>query len=69
MACIGLGLSGGRDAGALDRIGGRPADYHARVAEAFLRYAAEDPARFAVIAASGAPEDVHARVLAAVDAA
>ena len=58
-----------RDAGVLDRIGGRAAAYHARVAEAFLRFAAEDPARFAVIAANGAPEDVHARVLAAVAAA
>lgn len=58
-----------RDAGALDRIGGRAADYHARVAAAFLRFAAEDSARFAVIAASGAPEEVHARVLSAVDAA
>lgn len=55
-----------RDAGALDRIGGRAAEYHARVAAAFLRYAAEDPARFAVIAAEGAPEAVHARVLAAI---
>jgi dTMP kinase len=55
-----------RDAGALDRIGGRSADYHARVAEAFLRFAAEDPARFAVIEAGGGPEDVHRRVLAAV---
>lgn len=55
-----------RDAGALDRIGGRAAEYHARVAAAFLRYAAEDPARFAVIAADGAPEAVHARVLAAI---
>ena len=58
-----------RDQGALDRIGGRAADYHARVAAAFLRYAAEDPARFAVIAAEGAPEAVHARVLAAIGAA
>jgi dTMP kinase len=58
-----------RDEGALDRIGGRAADYHARVAAAFLRYAAEDPARFAVIAAEGAPEAVHARVLAAIGAA
>ncbi|MFM9934678.1 MAG: dTMP kinase [Novosphingobium sp.] len=58
-----------RDAGVLDRIGGRAADYHARVAAAFLRFAAEERARFAVIAASGAPEDVHARVLAEVDAA
>lgn len=58
-----------RDAGVLDRIGGREFGYHARVAKAFLRFAAEDPARFAVIAASGAPDDVHARVLAAVGAA
>ena len=58
-----------RDSGANDRIGGRSADYHGRVAQAFLRFAAEDPARFAVIAATGAPEAVHARVLAAVAAA
>ncbi len=55
-----------RDAGGLDRIGGRPADYHARVAAAFLRYAAAEPERFALIAADGTPEAVHARVLAAV---
>ena len=56
-----------RDAGALDRIGGRAADYHARVAAAFQRYAAAEPGRFAVVAAEGAPGAVHARVLAAVD--
>lgn len=56
-----------RDAGALDRIGGRAADYHARVAAAFERYAEAEPERFAVIAAEGAPDEVHARVLAAVD--
>ncbi|WP_421838269.1 dTMP kinase [Novosphingobium sp.] len=56
-----------RDAGALDRIGGRAADYHARVADAFRRYAEAEPERFALIAANGAPEAVHARVLAAVD--
>ncbi len=56
-----------RDAGMLDRIGGRAADYHARVADAFSRYAEAEPERFAVIAAEGAPETVHARVLAAVD--
>ena len=57
----------GRDAGVLDRIGGRAADYHARVAAAFLRYAQAEPERFAVVAADGAPQDVHARVLAAVE--
>lgn len=56
-----------RDAGALDRIGGRAADYHARVAAAFLRYAEAEPERFALVAADGAPEVVQARVLAAVD--
>ncbi len=56
-----------RDAGVLDRIGGRTADYHARVAAAFRRYAEAEPERFAVVAADGAPNEVHARVLAAVD--
>jgi len=56
-----------RDAGTLDRIGGRDEDYHARVAAAFGAFAEAEPERFAVIAATGAPDDVHARVLAAVD--
>ncbi|MEI6643776.1 MAG: dTMP kinase [Novosphingobium sp.] len=58
-----------RDAGALDRIGGRAADYHARVAAAFRHFAEAEPERFAVIAADGGPEAVHARVLAAVEGA
>lgn len=56
-----------RDAGAMDRIGGRTEDYHARVAAAFRRFAEAEPERFAVIAANGAPDEVHVRVLAAVD--
>ncbi|KPF81969.1 dTMP kinase [Novosphingobium sp. AAP93] len=56
-----------RDAGAMDRIGGRAEDYHARVAAAFRRFAEAEPERFAVIAANGVPDEVHARVLAAVD--
>lgn len=56
-----------RDAGAMDRIGGRAEDYHARVAAAFRRFAEAEPERFAVIAAEGAPDEVHVRVLAAVD--
>lgn len=56
-----------RDAGALDRIGGRDEDYHARVAAAFQCFAEAERERFAVIAATGAPDEVHARVLAAVD--
>lgn len=56
-----------RDAGEMDRIGGRTEDYHARVAAAFRRFAEAEPERFAVIAANGAPDEVHVRVLAAVD--
>lgn len=55
-----------RDAGRADAIGGRGARYHAKVAEAFHTFAAADPAAFSVINGEGAPEDVHARVLAAI---
>jgi len=57
-----------RDRGVSDRIGGRDVAYHARVAMAFRRIAAADPARFAVVEAGGSPDAVHARVLAAVGA-
>jgi dTMP kinase len=56
-----------RDAGQSDRIGGREDAYHARVAEAFERFAAESPERFARIDAAGAPDDVHSRVMAALE--
>lgn len=52
-----------RDGGFGDRIESRGRDYHARVAEAFRGFAAQDPARFAVIDAEGSPETVHARIL------
>ncbi|QIG52923.1 dTMP kinase [Altererythrobacter sp. BO-6] len=55
-----------RDGDTSDAIGGRDAAYHRAVAEAFRRYAAEDPQGFAVIDASGTPDEVHARVLAAL---
>ncbi len=57
-----------RDQGLSDRIGGRDAAYHARVAAAFRGFASAEPDRFAVVDADGAPEAVHARVLAALDA-
>ncbi|MFN4112306.1 MAG: dTMP kinase [Sphingomonadaceae bacterium] len=53
-----------RDGGASDAIGGRDADYHARVADAFRALAAADPEGFRVIDGSGLPEQVHNRVLA-----
>ena len=57
-----------RDRGHSDRIGGRDAAYHARVAAAFRGYADAEPDRFALVDAAGTPERVHARVIAAIDA-
>lgn len=55
-----------RDAGATDRIGGRDAAYHARVARAFEAFAEAQPDRFARIDGNGTPEETHARILAAL---
>jgi dTMP kinase len=57
-----------RDGDAADRIGGRPADFHARVAAAFDRFATAEPHRFARIDGNGDPEATHARVLAVLEA-
>ena len=51
---------------AADAIEGRPADYHRAVAAAFRALAEEDAQGFARIDALGAPQDVHARILAAL---
>ncbi len=56
-----------RDAGISDRIGGRDAEYHAKVAAAFSRIAEEEPARFARIDGTGTPDTIHQRVMQAVD--
>lgn len=55
-----------RDQGQADRIGGRGADYHARVAAAFAAFAEAEPARFARIDGNGDPQATHAAVLAAL---
>jgi dTMP kinase len=55
-----------RDGGESDRIGGREAEFHARVAEAFRRIAAATPERFVRIDGSGAPETTHDAILAVV---
>jgi len=55
-----------RDGDAADRIGGRGADYHARVAAAFRAFAEAEPGRFAVVDAEGSPDEVHGRVMAAL---
>lgn len=55
-----------RDIAGTDRIGGRPAEFHARVAAAFDRFAAAEPGRFARINGNGTPEETHAAILAAI---
>ena len=56
-----------RDAGSSDRIAGRDAGYHARVAQAFDTFASQEPHRFARIDGNGSPEQTHAAIMAAVD--
>lgn len=56
-----------RDRGTSDAIGSRPQAYHARVAEAFAAFAAQEPARFAVIEGDGDPDDVQAALLEAIE--
>jgi dTMP kinase len=55
-----------RDAGGGDRIGSRSSEYHVRVAASFRSVAMEEPDRFRIIDASGAPEAVTERVLDAL---
>jgi len=55
-----------RDDGAADRIGGRQADFHRHVADAFRRFATDEPERFRVIAAEGSIETVQQRLLDAL---
>lgn len=55
-----------RDAGRPDRIGGREADFHARVAEAFREIARDDPERVRLVDASGSEDQVTDRLLAGI---
>ncbi|MXO72162.1 dTMP kinase [Alteraurantiacibacter buctensis] len=57
-----------RDAEGSDRIGGRDADFHAKVARRFAAIAATEPERVAVIDGNGSAQTVHVAVLAAVRA-
>jgi dTMP kinase len=56
-----------RDTGGADLIGGRDADYHRAVADAFARLAAEEPNRYRVIDASGPAGEVTERLLGALE--
>ena len=53
-------------AGVVDAIGGRDDAYHAEVNAAFRRFAGEETGRFALLEGDGAIDDVHRKVLAAV---
>lgn len=55
-----------RDGGAGDRIGGRGRAFHNAVARAFAGHAAAEPDRVCLIDASGAAEDVTARLMDAI---
>ncbi|MEM6856261.1 MAG: dTMP kinase [Pseudomonadota bacterium] len=52
-----------RDGGVSDAIGGRGAEYHARVAAAFEALAKANPDSFAIVDGNAAPEAVHEAVL------
>ncbi|WP_395333100.1 dTMP kinase [Novosphingobium sp. BL-8H] len=56
-----------RDVDGTDRIGGREAAYHARVADAFARFADAEPARFARIDGNGTPEETAGLAMAALE--
>jgi dTMP kinase len=55
-----------RDRDQLDRIGGRPREYHHKVETAFRLIAAEEPERVRLIDASGGREEVTQRLLEAI---
>lgn len=55
-----------RDNGLSDRIGGRDAEFHARVRRAFQSLAATEPSRVRVIDAAGEADDVTGRMIAAI---
>ena len=56
-----------RDVAGADRFGARNDDYHARINVAFEQLAEQEPGRYRVVDADGAPADVTARLLAALE--
>lgn len=55
-----------RDAGHSDRMGAKPADYHARLATRFAAMAAAEPMRWRTIDADGPSDAVTARLFVAL---
>lgn len=56
-----------RDLGNSDRIGGRPAEYHAQVSAAFAHFAQSEPGRFVHVEGDGTPEATHKLVMQAIE--
>jgi dTMP kinase len=56
-----------RTGGARDRIEAAGAEFHARVAQGFLDQAADEPETWVVVDGTGTVDEVHERVLDAVD--
>jgi dTMP kinase len=56
-----------RDGDDADRIGGRDPAFHTAVADAFARFARQEPARVRLLDAEGEAEAVTARLLAALE--
>ena len=56
-----------RDVDGADRFGARDTGYHAAIAAAFDQLAAEEPDRYRTVSAAGAPDEVTARLLAALE--
>jgi dTMP kinase len=55
-----------RDGGAQDRIGGRNPEFHGQVANAFIRFAKEEPERVRLVDASGDAASVTDRLLSQI---
>jgi dTMP kinase len=62
-----VGLARAKAGDELDRIESEDLEFHARVADAYLKIADEHPDRFAVVDANGTPEEVHVRVKEAIE--
>ena len=66
VAAEGADRARARDGEASDRIGRRPASYHQAVEDGFRAIAAAEPERVRLIDASGTPDEVTVRLLAAL---
>jgi dTMP kinase len=52
-----------RDAGGSDRMGSKPADYQARLAERFVEIAEAEPRRWRIVDADATPQDITDRIM------